>query len=40
VPLGFGVVAGVIAWTATQIIWVVRNPPRLAYTPPAEARDD
>jgi hypothetical protein len=40
VPLGLGVVAGVVAWTATQIIWVVRNPPRLAYRPPAEARDD
>lgn len=33
-PMGLGVVAGVIAWTATQIWWVVRNPPRLDYTPP------
>jgi hypothetical protein len=40
VPLGLGMVAGVVAWTATQIIWVVRNPPRLAYRTPAEARDD
>jgi hypothetical protein len=40
VPLGLGMVAGVVAWTASQIIWVVRNPPRLAYTPPPEARDD
>jgi hypothetical protein len=34
-PMGVGVVAGVIAWTATQIWWVVRNQPRLEYTPPA-----
>jgi hypothetical protein len=40
VPLGVGVVAGVVGWTATQIIWVVRNPPRLAYRPPPEAQDD
>lgn len=34
-PLGAGVVAGVLAWTVTQIWWVVRHPPRLEYTPPA-----
>lgn len=33
-PMGVGVVVGVVAWTATQIWWVVRNPPRLDYTPP------
>jgi hypothetical protein len=40
VPLGFGVVAGVLAWNATQILWVVRHPPRLAYRPPPEASDE
>lgn len=31
-----GVVAGVVAWAGTQVWWVVRHPPRLAYAPPAE----
>jgi hypothetical protein len=34
-PMGVAVVAGVLAWTTTQIWWVVRHPPRLEYTPPA-----
>jgi hypothetical protein len=34
VPMGVGVVAGVVAWTATQIWWVVRHRPRLEYRPP------
>lgn len=33
-PMGVGVVAGVVGWTATQIFYVVRHPPRLAYEPP------
>lgn len=33
-PLGAGVVAGVLAWTTTQIWWVRRHPPRLDYHPP------
>lgn len=33
-PLGAGVVAGVLAWTTTQIWWVRRHPPRLEYHPP------
>jgi hypothetical protein len=34
VPLGLGVAAGVVGWTAAQIWWVVRHPPRLLYHPP------
>lgn len=32
--MGVGVVAGVLGWTATQIWWVTRHPPRLAYQSP------
>lgn len=39
-PMGLGVVAGVIGWTATQIWWVVRHPPRLAYHPPGQPAAD
>lgn len=36
VPMGFGVVAGVLVWTTAQIWWVVRHPPRLPYRPPGD----
>jgi hypothetical protein len=39
VPLGVGVVAGVLAWNATHIWWVVRHPPRLEYRPPVAGPD-
>lgn len=37
VPMGCGVVAGVVGWTTTHIWWVVRHPPRLRYLPPGGA---
>jgi hypothetical protein len=37
VPMGCGVVAGVVGWTTTHIWWVVRHPPRLRYVPPGGA---
>lgn len=36
-PMGVGVVAGVLAWTTTQIWYVLRHPPRLEYHPPQSA---
>jgi hypothetical protein len=35
--LGVAVVAAVVGWTGTQIWWVLRHPPRLAYRPPEDA---
>jgi hypothetical protein len=37
VPMGVGVVVAVVVWSATQIWWVVRHPPSLAYRPPVAA---